>query len=172
LSALPIEPSLYQSLHQKETVMKTTKPSTAANPTTAASSAVTASIGATDGAKTTPPESSEALTGQPAQIHDLSAYVVLCVPPEMRLLLGEEIYQQRVLDLEEMGALITVRQTDKVLFITAPIRVAVPGAGGLYSMARNGITVHDAQAPKDEKNKKAIGKAKVAKAAKTRVRKP
>jgi hypothetical protein len=62
-----------------------------------------------------------------------------------------------------MGALITVRQTDKVLFITAPIRVAVPGAGGLYSMARNGITVHEAQAPKDQKNKKAAEKPKTVK---------
>ena len=146
--------------------MKTTKPSTAANANaTAATSAVTATIGATDGAKTTPPESNEALTGQPAQIHDLSAYVVLCVPPEMSLLLGEEVYQQRVQEIEEMGALITVRQTDKVLFITAPIRVAVPGAGGLYSMARNGITVHDAQAPKNQKNKKAAGKPKTVKRA-------
>ena len=147
--------------------MKTTKPSTVANATTTSTAAasVCATIGATDSAKTTPPESNEALTGQPAQIHDLSAYVVLCVPPEMSLLLGEEVYQQRVQEIEEMGALITVRQTDKVLFITAPIRVAVPGAGGLYSMARNGITVHDAQAPKNQKNKKAAGKPKTVKRA-------
>lgn len=85
----------------------------------------------------TTPALSEALKGRPVQVHDLSAFVVLCLPAEVRLLLGEQKYQECIKEIEEVALVLTVREADRLLFVAAPFHVACPGSDGQYSTERS-----------------------------------
>ena len=140
--------------------MKTSKPSTTAKATSPAAAKSKASK--KPAATPATPKLSEALTGKTAQIHDLCGIVILCLPQEMRQLLGEEIYQQRIKELAEFALLLILREESKVLYVTAPIRVAEQGETGLFSMAhlRNPDSASKAPKAKDRTAKPKTVKAR------------
>jgi hypothetical protein len=66
------------------------------------------------------PEASEP---QLVRLHDLSGVVVLHIPPQLREILGEELYQQFIQDVEQLKATLIHRDIKNVVYIHMPVLV-------------------------------------------------
>lgn len=66
------------------------------------------------------PEASEP---QLVRLHDLSGMVVLHIPPQLREILGEKLYQQFIQDVEQLEATLIHRDIKNVVYIRMPVLV-------------------------------------------------
>jgi hypothetical protein len=65
----------------------------------------------------------EAPEPQLVRLHDLSGLVVLHIPPQLREILGEELYQQFIQDVEQLTATLIHRDIKNVVYIHMPVLV-------------------------------------------------
>lgn len=77
------------------------------------------------------PGSSEALQGKPVMQHDLKGFALICLPAQMRQILGEDAYEECIRQIQEVALVLIVRELEKILFVDLAWRIAEPGADGL-----------------------------------------
>ena len=92
--------------------------------------------------------------------HDLQGFALICLPAQMRQILGEEAYEESIRQIQDVALVLIVRELEKVLFVDLAWRIAEPGADGLQFRP---VNAGDASADKNTvKTKTAKARAKPA----------
>ena len=144
---------------KKATTQKTTKSRSAqpGKPSTARTKVEDSSKPTPESAVQKQPEVPE---GKPVMQHDLKGFALICLPAQMRQILGEEAYEECIRQIQDVALVLIVRELEKVLFVDLAWRIAEPGADGLQLRP---VKVGDASADKATvKTKTAKARAKTA----------